>query len=111
MPDYDKAEISVVLHAAEILRKYQTRMQINVSQFCKQIGISRKNAYKHKGNIDIDNQRLEQQIEQLNHENARLKQRLKASEQKGNDADLYKQCLDILVAFNKDTKKKSRPGQ
>ncbi len=103
---YDKAEVSVVLHAAEILRKYQTKIQINVSQFCKQIGISRKNAYKHKKNNDIENEQLKQKNEQLKLENAELKQRLEIYEEKSKDDALAKDCLEILVALNKDKEKK-----
>lgn len=106
MLTYDKAEVSVVLHAAEILRKYQTKIQINVSQFCEQIGISRKNAYKHKNKNELENQQLKQENEQLKLENTELKKQLKQNDDKGKDADLYKDCLDILTALNEDKKKK-----
>ncbi len=48
MPTYTSEEISAVLNSAEILHNKGATEKINISRFCKEAGISRKNAYKHK---------------------------------------------------------------
>ena len=64
MSTFSKEEISAVLHVAEILKKKGSSEKINVSRFCKEAGISRKNAYKHKKKINISVDSLEEKIQE-----------------------------------------------
>ena len=61
-PNWNSAEIAYVLKAAELLKREATFPKINISRFCNEIGISRKNAYKHKN-------KFEQLLEGLQTEN------------------------------------------
>jgi len=62
MTTCSKEEISAVLHTAEILKRSGFSEKINVSRFCEEAGISRKNAYKHKKNIDVSVDSLAQKV-------------------------------------------------
>ena len=53
MSTYTKKEIAAILQTAELLKRKGSSERINISQFCREAGISRKNAYKHKRNIDL----------------------------------------------------------
>ena len=105
MPTFSKEEISAILHAAEILSKKDSSEKINISRFCKEAGISRKNAYKHKKNIDISIPSFEEKIQQLEQEKSETENKLFHAEKRAREADLYWELRNILVAFNRDTKK------
>ena len=108
MSQYTKEDISAVLHAAEILNKNNSGQKINISQFCKEAGISRKNAYKHKNKINISVAGLEQQIQQLEAAKEQIEQQLEQAQLRAREADLYWECRSILVALNRDNKKKGQ---
>jgi hypothetical protein len=107
---FTKEEISAILRAAEVLKKKESSEKINVSRFCKEAGISRKNAYKHKKKINISVDSLEEKNRELEHERARLHEKLKSAEQRAREADLFWECRNILVALNNDIKKNG-PGR
>jgi len=105
MSDYTKEEISEILRTAEVLNKKGSSQKFNISKFCQEAGISRKNAYKHKKNIDPSLEAFEQKIQQLEKEKEDLEQKLHHSEKRAQEADLYWQCRTILVELNRDYKK------
>lgn len=103
-----KEEISAVLHAAEILKRNGFSEQINVSRFCEQAGISRKNAYKHKKKINVSVDSLEQKVRELQQEKHEIADKLELAEKRAREADLYWELRNILVALNHDAKKNKR---
>jgi hypothetical protein len=104
-----KEEISAILHVAEILQRKGLSDKINVSRFCEEVGISRKNAYKHKKNINISVDSLEKRIHELEQEKQKITHKLEHAEKRAREADLYWEMRNILVALNNDTKKNG-PG-
>jgi hypothetical protein len=105
MATYDKQEIAIVLKAAETLNQKGSSQQINVSTFCREAGISRKNAYKHKNNIDLSQNVVEEQMQQLELDNQQLREKLKLAEARATEADLHSELRQILVALHDDIKK------
>jgi len=108
MSTYNKQEIAAVLQVADILNKKGTAEKINVSQFCREAGISRKNAYKHRNNIDTSEQFYKQQLVKLEQENTQLKQKLQLAEQRAREADIHDQCREFLKQYNLNKKKPKR---
>ena len=105
MSTFSKEEIAAVLHAAEILKQKGSDEKINVSQFCREAGISRKNAYKHKKNIYPDASSLEEKVRRIEQEKAEIESKLAHAEKRAHEADLYWELRNILVALNRDIKK------
>ncbi len=105
MPTFSKEEIATVLHAAEILKQKGSDEKINVSQFCREAGISRKNAYKHKKNIYPEASSLEEKVRRIEQEKAEIENKLAHAEERAREADLYWELRNILVALNRDVKK------
>ena len=105
MSTFSKEEIAAVLHAAEILKQKGSNEKINVSQFCREAGISRKNAYKHKKNIHPDASTLEEKVRRTEQEKAEIENKLEHAEKRVGEADLYWELRNILVALNRDLKK------
>ena len=105
MATYSKQQIALVLHAAETLNQNGSSQNINVSRFCREAGISRKNAYKHKNNIDLSQAALEQQMQQLESDNQQLREQLKLAEARATEADLHSELRQILVDLHDDIKK------
>lgn len=105
MSTYSKEEIAAVLQVAEILNKKGCGEKINISRFCNEAGISRKNAYKHKNNIDLSVPSLEEKVRQLEQKKAEVENKLHHAEMRAREADLYWQLRNILVALNRDVKK------
>jgi|GEM_PF-2082072 len=110
MADYTKEEIALILQAAEILKKNHSSLKINVSAFCQEAVISRKNAYKHKKKFDFSVSSREEKIKELEAVIEQLEHKLQLAELRAADADLYWELRNILVALNHDYKKKG-PGQ
>jgi hypothetical protein len=108
MSPYSKQEIAAVLQAAEILNKKEGGEKINISQFCREAGISRKNAYKHRNNIDTSEQFYKQQLAKLEQENAQLKQQLELAEQRAHEAGIHDQCREFLKQYNLNKKNPER---
>lgn len=103
MTDYTKEEIAAVLRVSEILNKRKSSEKINVSVFCKEAGISRKNAYKHKNKLAPEKQ--EEKINALIAELKAAATKLELAEKRAKEADLNWQCRNILVELNADYKK------
>ncbi|UCF13400.1 MAG: hypothetical protein JSW06_03865 [Thermoplasmatales archaeon] len=110
MSVYTKEDISAVLHTAELLNKKGSGQKINVSEFCLEAGISRKNAYKHKNNINVSVDSLEDKVRELENEKEQIEHKLVLAENRAREADLYWQCRCILVELNRDYKKNG-PGR
>jgi len=105
MTIYTKQEIALVLQAAETLNQQGSSQKINVSTFCREAGISRKNAYKHKHNIDLSQRALKEKTQQLELDNQQLREKLQLSEARATEADLHSELRQILVALHDDLKK------
>lgn len=105
MAKFSKEEIALVLQAAEILNKKGSNAKINISQFCREAGISRKNAYKHKKNTEDSQATLKEQIEVIAKEKAQVEDKLKLAETRANEVDLYSGCNEVLVKAIKHNKK------
>jgi hypothetical protein len=110
MSEYSQEEIALILQAAAILKQHDFSQKINVSKFCREAEISRKNAYKHKQQFDFARHSRDQQLQQQEALIAQLQEQLKLVERRAEDADLYWELRQILVALNADYKKKG-PGQ
>jgi len=104
-----KDEISTVLQAADILNRKGFSEKINVSKFCQEAGISRKNAYKHKRRINVSVESLEAKIQELEKEKKQIHGKLEHAEKRAREADLYWELRNILVTLNTDIKKNG-PG-
>lgn len=117
MATYDKQQIAIVLKAAETLNQQGSSQKINVSTFCREAGISRKNAYKHKNKIDLSQNVVEETMQQLELDNQQLREKLKLALARATEADLYSELRQILVARHDDIKKNEtgsiarRPGR
>ena len=110
MSHYTKEEISQILRTAEILKTKGSAEKLNVSAFCKEAGISRKNAYKHKKHIDPSLNAVQQKLQQLEAEKAELEEKLYHAEERAREVDLVWKCRYILVELNRDYKKNG-PGR
>lgn len=105
MATYSKQQIALVLKAAETLNQQGSSQKINVSTFCREAGISRKNAYKHKNNIDLSQNVVEETMQQLELDNQQLREQLKLALARATEADLHSELRQILVARHDDIKK------
>ena len=110
MSEYTKEEISEILRVAEVLNKKGSSQKFNISKFCKEAGISRKNAYKHKKKIDPSLSAFERKVQRLENDKEDLEQKLHHAEKRAREADLYWQCRCIVVELNRDYKKNG-PGR
>lgn len=106
MADYTKEEIARILQTSEILKRKDSAFKINISAFCKEAIISRKNAYKHKKNYDLSIKSRKDKVKELEAANEQLEHKLQLAEVRARDADLYWELRNILVALNTDSKKK-----
>jgi len=109
MSTYSKKEIAAVLQAAEILNEKGSSQKLNISEFCKEAGISRKNAYKHKKRFTLSLDSLKEKIQFLEREKQKIQDKLKHAEKRAREADLYWELRNILVTLNNDIKKNG-PG-
>ena len=105
MSTYTKEEIALVLQIAELLKTKGSSLKINVSQFCKEANISRKNAYKHKNKIDTSPEAYEAKLDGLEKETAQLKEQLRLAEMRAKETDLHSDCREFLKQYVKDKKK------
>lgn len=108
MSEYTKEEIALVLKAAELLKNKQSTEHINVSQFCKEAGISRKNAYKHKNKIDFSEEAYQARVLELEKAIGEIEQKLELAEVRLQDADLKDDLLGFLREYNLNKKNPNR---
>ena len=109
MSTFTKEEIATILQAAELLKQKGSSEKINIARFCREVGISRKNAYKHKKAINLSPAALEEKLKQLEEQITRIQEKLKKAEKRAQDADIYWEVRNILVELNNDIKKNG-PG-
>ena len=105
MSQYTRAEIAQILQTAEILHHNDSGEKINISRFCREAGISRKNAYKHKKNEEEAPKALKEKIAVLEQEKAELEAKLQLSEVRAQEVDVYRGCNEVLVNAIKHNKK------
>jgi len=108
MSDYTKKEIALVLQTAELLNKKQSAEHINVSQFCKEVGISRKNAYKHKNNIDFSEEASQARVSELEKAKSEIEHKLELAEARIQDVDLKDELIGFLREYNLNKKNPKR---
>ena len=108
MSEYTKEDISAILHTAELLNKKGSVQKINISEFCKEAGISRKNAYKHKNNIEISESTYQERIAKLEEDKSQIEQKLELAEARASEADLHSNCREFLKQYLRDNKKNPR---
>lgn len=103
MADFTSEEIAQILQTAELLRSKGSAQKINIQQFCKEAGISRKNAYKHKSNRSPG--KLNETIAGLQKEKTNAEEQLKLALLQVEKADVYKRLFDLSVAIRVESKK------
>jgi ACT domain-containing protein len=108
MSTFTKEEIAAVLKTAELLNQKGSSEKINISQFCREAGISRKNAYKHKRHLELSQDGLKEKLAQLEKKKIELEQMLELAETRAQQADLYSECLAFLRQYNLNKKKTRR---
>jgi hypothetical protein len=106
LSDFTHDEIALILKAAELLKQKGCSQKINVQQFCEDVGISRKNAYKHKKNRATA--ALEKKIEKLEQRKLITEAELKLARMRAENADVYEHLLDLSVEMYHDIKKNDR---
>jgi hypothetical protein len=107
MSNYTSEEIAAILSSAELLQQKGAARKINISEFCKDAGISRKNAYKHKKKIDKEIQKLKEKNRHLEKECHQIKQKLILAEQRAGESDLYSGVREVLfeaIKYNYEKK-------
>ena len=109
MSTFTKEEIAAILQAAELLKQKGSKQRLNIAEFCREAGISRKNAYKHKKTINLSPAAYEEKLKHLEEQLTRIQEKLQKAEKRAQDADIYWEVRNILVELNKDIKKNG-PG-
>jgi len=103
--EYTKEEIALILHTTELLKQKGASQKINISAVCKDANISRKNAYKHKKNINRSERSYQDKLARLEQEHLRILEKLKLAETRALEADLHSDCREFLKQYVKDNKK------
>jgi len=109
MSTFTREEIATILQTAELLKQKGSKQRFNIAEFCREAGISRKNAYKHKKAINLSPGAFEEKLKQLEEQITRIQEKLEKAEKRAQDADIYWEVRNILVALNNDIKKNG-PG-
>jgi hypothetical protein len=102
-------EIAQVLKAAEFLKSKGSTIKLNVSAFCQEIGLSRKNAYKHKRHFDQDSVSLRQQLAELQSTHNSDNEKIRLLETRLAEAEKHEKLRLVLCDLVDDYQKKE-PG-
>lgn len=102
-------EIAHVLQIAELLRRKGVGQKINVAAFCQEIGLSRKNAYKHKKQHEQSLLSLQQQLEQLRAQHDADTEKIRLLETRLKKAELGEKLRLVMRELIIDYQKKE-PG-
>lgn len=102
-------EIGQVLKVAELLNRKSPGQKFNVSAFCEEIGLSRKNAYKHKRHYEEEITRLRQQLAQLQEQHSADVEKTRLLEARLAEAERNEKLQAVMRELIQDSqKKKSR---
>ena len=99
-------EIAHVLKTAELLKQKGSAQKLNVAALCDEIGISRKNAYKHKNNHEYTESDLQQQLQELETQHDCDAQKIRLLEERLAEADLHDKLRLVMRELIIDLQKK-----
>jgi hypothetical protein len=99
-------EIAQVLKAAELLKRKGSAQKINVAAFSGEIGLSRKNAYKHKKNHEHTLSDLQQRVEELQAQKSAAAEAIALLEKQLEEAELSEKLRLIMRELIIDYQKK-----
>lgn len=105
-------EIAQVLKTAELLKQKDCTQTLNVAALCDEIGISRKNAYKHKKNHAHGQSDTQKQLEALAAQHDVDVEKIRLLEERLEQADLHEKLRLVMRELIIDLQKKeagSRP--
>jgi ABC-type Fe3+/spermidine/putrescine transport system ATPase subunit len=106
------ADIAHVLKTAELLNQKGSAQKLNVAALCEEIGISRKNAYKHKKHhehVQSDTQKQRQALAAQHNSDV---EKIRLLEERLEQADLHEKLRLVMRELIIDLQKKdlgSRP--
>lgn len=108
--DWRPEEIAQVLKTAEILQQKGSVLKINVSSFCAEIGLSRKNAYKHKRHFEENQSAMAAQWAGLSEQHQQDLEKIRLLEARLAEAEIHQHLRGVLRELVIDYQKKE-PGQ
>jgi len=103
-------EIAQVLKTAEMLRHKGSALKLNVSSFCAEVGLSRKNAYKHKRHFEKNQSAVAAQWSELNEQHQRDLEKIRLLEARLAEAEIHQHLRAVLRELVIDYQKKE-PGK
>lgn len=106
---WSNEDIAQVLKTAELLKKNGSVIKLNVSAFCHQIGLSRKNAYKHKRHFDQSSASLRRQLAELKAVHSSDSEKIRLLETRLAEAEKHEKLRLVLRELVQDYQKKE-PG-
>jgi len=99
-------EIAHVLKAAELLNQKDSAQKLNVAALCEEIGISRKNAYKHKkGQARVESS-MQQHLQELAAQHDSDAEKIRLLEARLEQADLHEKLRLVMRELIIDHQKK-----
>lgn len=111
MAKFTSEEIATVLRTAELLHQKGVDQRINISKFCKDAGISRKNAYKHKRKIDKQIRNLKEEKQHLERKCQAILEKLHCAEKVAREVDITSGVNEVLFeAVKHNIRKKNLIG-
>jgi len=99
-------EIAHVLKAAELLNQKDSAQKLNVAALCEEIGISRKNAYKHKKNHAHVQSDTQKQLQELAAQHDSDVEKIRLLEARLEQADLHEKLRLVMRELIIDLQKK-----
>jgi len=99
-------EIAHVLKAAELLNQKDSAQKLNVAALCEEMGISRKNAYKHKKNHEQVQSGTQKQLQELAAQHNSDAEKVRLLETRLEQADLHEKLRLVMRELIIDYQKK-----
>jgi len=108
-PEWTPEEIAQILKAAELLRAKRAGQRLNVVAFCRQIGLSRKNAYKHKRHYEKTVSSLRHELEHVRAQRDGDVEKIRLLERRLEQAEQEEKLRLVMRELIQDYQKKE-PG-
>jgi len=99
-------EIAQVLKTAELLKQKDSAQTLNVAALCEEIGISRKNAYKHKKSHAHVESSVQQQLQEIQAQHDADVEKIRLLEERLEQADLHEKLRLVMRELIIDYQKK-----
>ncbi|MCI0691709.1 hypothetical protein L0337_06830 [candidate division KSB1 bacterium] len=99
-------EIAQVLKTAELLKQKDAAQKLNVAALCEEMGISRKNAYKHKKNHEHVRSDTQKQLQELAAQHDSDVEKIRLLEAHLEQADLHEKLRLVMRELIIDLQKK-----